>query len=136
MATFKLNKASIALIDGVSNNSGSFKSATLDVRTSHGGTISVQIKNGASAPSLACTVYIGISHDSGSTPPASDNWGDSWMLLTTLPGTTTNDDIRNFPPVIIPAGAQHIMVYAKGNTNQAVTITAKATIVESVLREE
>ena len=133
MASFTLNKTSTALFSAQSVAAGGTETATLDLRTCHGGTVSIQLKNGATGPTLAAQVYVAYSHNSGSTPSASATFGSDWFLATSLQGTITNNDIRNFPLVIIPPGVQHLEIVVTGNTGQAVTVTAKATLVTSVV---
>lgn len=133
MASFTLSKTSTALLSSKSVAAGGTETATLDLRTCHGGTVSIQLKNGATGPTLAAQVYVAYSHNSGSTPSASATFGSDWFLATSLQGTITNNDIRNFPLVIIPPGVQHLEIVVTGNTGQAVTVTAKATLVTSVV---
>lgn len=133
MTDFTLVKTLNTLKDNVSVSAGSSTSATVDLRTAHGGLLSVQIKNGATGPTLPCTAYIGISHDTGTTPSASTTWGTDWFPLATLYGTVTNNDVRSFPPVEIPAGAQHLEVVFSGHTGQAITATAKLSTVTKVV---
>lgn len=133
MASFTLNKTSTTLFSAKSVAAGGTESATLDLRTCHGGTVSIQLKNGSTGPTVPARVYLGISHNSGTTPSASATFGTDWFSLTTLAGTSTSNDIRNFPPVTIPPGAQHLEIVVTGNTGQAVTVTAKATLVTSVV---
>lgn len=133
MADFTLVKTSSALKSAASVAAGGNTSATVDLRTAHGATLSMQIVNGATGPSAPCIAYVGISHNSGATPSASISFGTDWFLLAALVGTTTNSDIRDFPPVDIPAGVQHVEVYFTGHTGQAVTVTAKITVVTKVV---
>ena len=133
MTDFTLVKTLNTLKDNVSVSASSSTYATVDLRTAHGGLLSVQIKNGATGPTLPCKAYIGISHDTGTTPTPSVLWGTDWFPLATLYGTITNNDIRSFPPVEIPAGAQHLEVVFSGHTGQAITATAKLSIVTKVV---
>lgn len=133
MASFTLNKTSTALFSAKSVAAGGTETATLDLRTCHGGTVSIQLKNGATGPTLAASVYVAYSHNSSSTPSASSTFGTDWFLGATLSGTTIANDIRDFPPVIIPPGVQHMEIVVTGNTGQAVTVTAKVTLVTSVV---
>lgn len=133
MTDFTLVKTLDTLKDNVSVSAGSSTSATVDLRTAHGGLLSVQIKNGSTGPTLPCTAYIGISHNTGTTPAASTTWGTDWFPLATLYGTVTNNDVRSFPPVEIPAGAQHLEVVFNDHTGQAITATAKLSIVTKVV---
>lgn len=133
MAEFTLVKTLNTLKDNVSVSAGSSTSATVDLRTAHGGLLSVQIKNGATGPTLPCVAYIGISHNTGTTPSASTTWGTDWFPLATLYGTITNGDVRSFPPVEVPAGVQHLEVVFIGHTGQAITATAKLSIVTKVV---
>lgn len=133
MADFTLVKTSSALKDSASVAAGGNTSATLDLRTSHGAVLSMRIVNGSTGPSAPCIAYVGISHNSGATPSASISFGTDWFLLATLMGTTTNSDTRDFPPIEIPAGVQHVEVYFTGHTGQAVTVTAKVTVITKVV---
>lgn len=133
MASFTLSKTSTTLFNNKSVSAGGTESATLDLRTCHGGTVSVQLKNSGTGPTLAASVYVAYSHNSSSTPSASATFGSDWFLAATLAGTTVANDVRNFPTVIIPPGVQHLEIVATGNTGQAVTVSAKATLVTSVV---
>lgn len=133
MASFTLSKTSTTLFSAKSVSAGGTETATLDLRTCHGGTVSIQLKNGATGPTLAAQVYVAYSHNSGSTPSASATFGTDWFLAATLQGTTIANDTRDFPTVIIPPGIQHLEIVATGNTGQAVTVTAKVTLVTSVV---
>lgn len=133
MASLTLSKTSTTLFNNQSVSAGGTQSATLDLRTCHGGTVSIQLKNGGTGPTVAASVYVAYSHNSGSTPSASSTFGTDWFLAATLSGTTVANDIRNFPPVIIPAGVQHMEVVVTGNTGQPVTINTQVTLVSSVV---
>jgi len=144
MASFTLSKTSTTLFNNKSVSAGGTESATLDLRTCHGGTVSVQLKNGGTGPTLAASVYVAYrtlaasvyvaySHNSSSTPSASATFGSDWFLAATLAGTTVANDVRNFPTIIIPPGVQHMEVVVTDNTGQAVTVNAKATLVTSVV---
>ena len=132
MASFTLSKTSTTLFNNKSVAAAGTESATLDCRTAHGGTLSIQLKNGGTGPTIPPRVLVGISHNSGTTPSASSTFGSDWFVLTTLAGTSTSNDIRNFPPVVIPAGAQHLEVIITGHTGQAVTVNSRVTLVSSV----
>ena len=133
MASFTLSKTSTTLFNNQSVSAGGTQSATLDLRTCHGGTVSIQLKNGGTGPTIQASAYIAISHNSGTTPSASSTFGGDWFLMATLSGTTISNDIRNFSPVIIPPGAQHLEMIVTDNTGQAVTVNARATLVTSVV---
>ena len=132
MTSFTLSKTSATLFSNQSVPAGGTEIATIDLRTSHGGTLSIQIKNGGTGPTLPARIHVAVSHSEGITPSASDTFGTDWFIMTTLSGTKTANDIRNFPPVIIPSGVQHLEVVATGHTGQAVIVTAKVTVVETV----
>lgn len=133
MADFTLVKSSTKLLDNISVAAGGTQSAVIDCRTAHGGILSIQIKNGATGPTTPCVAYVGISHNTGTMPTASTTWGTDWFLLTALYGTISNNDVRNCPPIEIPAGVQHVEVVNTGNTGQAVTVTAVMSLVTKVV---
>jgi|SRR5690606_32227913 len=139
MVDFTLEKTSIDLIDAVVVPSGGSTWAGQDMRTAHGGILSIYIANGwpASGESfiVPMTVYVMLSHNSGETPVVTYVPGTNWFTFATLYGNTSNGKAISFPPIEIPDAAQHIGVITKFNYGASVTVTAKLSVVEKVVSE-
>lgn len=123
MADITLVKTARSLIPiGTSNAAGGTTRGTLDLRTAHGGLLTIKITNGASAPTVAPTCNILVAHDNGATPTAASR-GAAWKLMWSFSGDTTANSITE-QPVTIEPGVMHLEVEITGNTGQAVTCEA------------
>lgn len=117
---------------GTSLAAGGVQRATLDVRGSIGGFVTLKISNGATGPTIQCEGRVLVSHTTGTTPTAASAGAD-WKTIWRFGGGTINSAITESGAVEFPIGTQHIEVEFTGNTAQAVTIEAFVTkVVDAV----
>lgn len=131
MTTTTLNKTPRTIIAaGTSNAATGVTRGTADLRTAHGGIMTLKITNGGSAPVAACKGRILIAHDSGATPAAGAA-GAVWKTLWEMEGGITANAIteRAYP---LPAGAMHVEVEFAENTGNAVIVEAYLSEITSV----
>lgn len=122
MTTTTLTKTARTVVTSSSNTAGSTTRGTLDLRTKHGGILTMKITNGATGPTIACTGNVLIAHNSGSTPTAASA-GTDWKTLWSFAGLTSNSGIVERSIEIGP-GVMHLEAEFTGNTGQAVTVEA------------
>lgn len=123
MTTTMLTKNARTLVAvGTSNAAGSTTRGTLDMRTAHGGLLTLKITNGATGPTVQCVCNVLCAHDSGSTPSAGSA-GAVWKTLWSFGGGLTGS-ITAEQSMVIDPGVMHLEVEFKGNTGQAVTVEA------------
>lgn len=123
MTTTTVTKTPRTLIPaGTSNAAGSSTRGTVDLRTAHGGILTVKLTNGATGPTVAATCNILVAHTSGSTPTAGSAGAD-WKTLWSFSGVTANSGVVE-QAISIDAGVMHLEVEVTGNTAQAVTCEA------------
>jgi len=137
MTSLILNKTSIDLVEYTTFSAG-YQLGVYDLREAHGALLSVRIKNFSSpSPTFACNAYICISYtdDEVDDPPIEFGeivFGDAdncWFSFTTLYGTVSANDERNFPPIEIPAAVQHVAVVFNDVLNGVVGVEAKLSAV-------
>ena len=87
-------------------------SSTIDTRTHAGGDLAIKITNGSSAPSVAATVVVQVSHD-----------GADWTDYHTFSGDTAPSSVTPSVPWI-DQGIMYLRVIAFGNATNAVTVQA------------
>ncbi len=131
MTTTTLTKTPRTLVAaGTSNAAGGTTRGTLDIRTTHGGLLTIKITNGGTGPTAQCEGRVLASHNAGATPTAASA-GSDWKTLFVFGGTTTNSKItERFYDV--PPGVMHLEVEFAGNTGQAVTVEAYLSEITSV----
>jgi hypothetical protein len=123
MATITLNKTPRTLVAaGTSNAQNSTTRGTLDMRTVHGGTLTMKITNGATGPTAQCEGRVLAAHNSGATPTAASA-GTDWKTIWKFGGGTVNNAITE-QSIDIPPGVMHLETEFTGNTGQAVTVEA------------
>lgn len=123
MTTTVLTKTVRTLISaGTSNGAGSTTRGTVDLRTKHGGLLTVKITNGGAGPTVQATVNILAAHNASSTPTAASA-GTDWKTLWSFGGGTTNGAVTE-QSMDVPQGVMHLEVEVTGNTGQAVTCEA------------
>lgn len=123
MTTTTLTKTPRTLIAaGTSNAAGSTTRGTADLRTAHGGLLTVKVSNGATGPTVAATVNILVAHNSGATPAAGAAGAD-WKTIWSFAASTGNSVVTEQSVTIDPA-VMHVEVEVTGNTAQAVTCEA------------
>ncbi len=123
MATITLNKTARTIVASQSAAVGTPVRGTLDLRTKQGGLLFAKITNGATGPTVACTMTVSAAPNDGATP-AAGALGADWKLIYQFAGSTTNGDVTHFPAIDIGPGVQHLQVEFSGNTGQAVTVEA------------
>lgn len=91
----------------------------------YGGIITAKITNGATGPTVPCSINVLISHEI--VLPAAGSAGADWKQLASFTATTSNNAILEqywtFGPEV-----RHIEIEFTGNTGQAVTVEAIATL--------
>jgi len=123
MTTTTWVKAARTLIAaGTSNAAAGTTRATIDLRTSGGGLLTMKITNGGVGPTVQCTCNILAAINDGATP-AQASAGADWKTLWSFGGGVTASVIteRSFN---VSKDIQHLEVEFTGNTAQAVTVEA------------
>jgi hypothetical protein len=99
---------------GTSNAAGATTTgAAVDLDATQESGITIKMTNGATGPTIACSAYVEISHDGGT----------SWKTFAVLTATAANNAIAEWP-VDIPRWVKRVRVVFKDNTGQAVTVEA------------
>jgi hypothetical protein len=97
-----------------SNTAGSTTtSSTWNLATALGGVLSARITNGATGPTIACTVTVNLSTDGGTT----------WRAYDSALAGVTNAGVFDFD-FPIPDGIANVQAVFTGNTAQTVTVEA------------
>lgn len=123
MTTTTLTKTVRTLISaGTSNSAGSTTRGTVDLRTAHGGLLTIKLTNGATGPTVQAVTNVLVAHNSGTTPTAASA-GTDWKTITSFGNGVTANTVGEWA-VDIPPGAMHVEVEVTGNTGQAVTCEA------------
>lgn len=123
MTTTTLTKTPRTLVAaGTSNAAGATTRGTLDLRTAHGGLLTLKMTNGATGPTTQCVANILVAHNSGATPTAASAGAD-WKTIWSVGGGTVANAITE-QSVEIGPGVMHLEVEFTGNTGQAVTVEA------------
>lgn len=131
MSTTTLTKNPRTLVSaGTSNSASGTTRGTLDLRTTHGGTLTAKITNGGTGPTVQCECRILIAHNSGSTPTAGAA-GSDWKTIWKFGGGTSNSGVTE-QSFDVPPGTMHLEVEFTGNTGQAVTVEAFLSEITSV----
>ena len=132
MASLTLTKAVRTLVAaGTSNAAGSTTRGTADLRTVHGGLLTMKVTNGGTGPTIGCSVRVLVAHATGATPTAASAGAD-WKTLWSFTALTGNGAVTE-QSVEIGPGVMHLEVEFTGNTGQAVTVEALLSEVSSVL---
>src|SRR4051812_11930721 len=98
----------------VSNTAGgTTTSTTLDLSTAYGAIVTAKITNGATAPTVACTVTLNVSPD-----------GTNFYQWQQGTGNLTNAGVQPLGFQIPPEAIRANLVFT-GNTGQAVTVEAQ-----------
>lgn len=97
--------------------------AAIDLRTKHGGVLTVKLTNGATGPTAQALATLHIAHDSG-TLPATGAAGATWKTLAVIGGGGYTANAVTELAYIVPQGVMHLQVEISGNTGQAVTAEA------------
>ena len=97
-----------------SNAAGATATGTaVDLRTALGCTICGIITNGATGPTVACSMRVEISND-----------GTNFTIFSNEISAVGNNVITNMQPVILPPETMYARTIFTGNTGQTVTVIA------------
>lgn len=125
MATTTITLTQGTLVASTSNAAASTTRGGLDLRSKHGGLLTLKITNGGVGPTVQCEGRVLISHSSG-TLPALASAGSEWKTIFVYGGGLTANAVTeqsiNIPPCM------HLEVEFTGNTGQAVTVEAYITV--------
>lgn len=123
MTTATATKNARQLVAAATNNSASGTTrGTLDLRTAFGGQLTMKVTNGATGPTVGCSINVLIAHNGGATPTAASA-GTDWKTHQTFTHITTANAIGEFS-IPISKDIMHLEVEFTGNTGQAVTVEA------------
>lgn len=123
MSTSTLTKnARTVVAAGTSNAAGGVTRGVVDLRTAHGGLLTMKIINGGTGPTVQCEGRVLVAHTSGATP-AVGSAGADWKTIWKFAGGTTSSATTEQSITIDPA-VMHLEVEFTGNTGQAVTVEA------------
>ena len=97
-------------------------SSSMDLRTSDGAEITVQYKNGGTAPTAACQISLMVSTDN-------TNWYLDQSQTATLVAYAAGPPVVGITSLrfLVDMSVQYAMLYAGGVTGTGGTITAQAT---------
>lgn len=98
---------------------------TAEVGDIYGGIITAKITNGGTGPTIPCRINVLISHET--TLPSAGSAGADWKTLASFTATPTNNAVLEQYWTFGPE-ARHIEIEFTGNTGQAVTVEAIATL--------
>lgn len=105
-----------------SNAAGSTTRGTVDLRTAHGGLLTIKLTNGGTGPTVQAEARVLVAHNSGTTPTAASA-GTDWKTIWVFGGGVTASAITE-QSIAVDAGVMHLEVEVTGNTGQAVTCEA------------
>lgn len=125
MTTTIPTKVAATLIASTSNAAGASTRGVLDLRAKVGAFLTLKINHGATAPTAQCVCNVLVSHATGTTPAAASAGAD-WKTHWSFGGGVVNGAVTE--QTIWVEGPQHIAVEFTGNTAQAVTVEAFATV--------
>jgi len=106
-------KTAKTLQASASNTAGSTTTATTwTMTTSYGGVVQARVTNGATGPTVGCSVTVNISVDNS-----------TWRQFAQVTAGTTNNGVYDYA-FDLPAPIMYSQVVFSGNTGQAVTVEA------------
>lgn len=112
MATAVKNLRTITAA-GTSNGAGSTTTGTaVNLTTAFGGVVTAKVTNGATGPTVGCSVLFDISGDNA-----------NWKNVNTVVAAIGNNVVSEYTWEV-PAGVMYVRVKFTGNTFQAVTVEA------------
>lgn len=124
MGTITTTLTPASLVASASNGAGSTTRGTRDMKTKHGGLVTMKITNGGTGPTVQCEGRVLVAHNSGSLP-AAGSAGTDWKTIFVFGGGTTASAVTEQHIVIPPCCS--VEVEFTGNTGQAVTVEADIT---------
>jgi len=107
---------------GTSNAAAATTWGTLDLRTAHGGMLTIKLTNGATGPTVQAVANVLVAHNAGVTPAAASA-GAAWKTLWGFGGGLVANAITE-QSIAVDAGVMHLEVEVTGNTGQAVVCEA------------
>lgn len=108
-----VTKTSRTLQSSASNAAGGTATGSpLDLTSALGGTLTAKVTNGATGPTIACSLYIELSADNS-----------NWKLFRQYVALLGNNIVTEFA-VEIPASVMYLRTRFSGNTGQGVTVEA------------
>lgn len=128
MTTTTATKSAATLVASASNAAGATTRGTLDMRSKIGAFITLKITNGATGPTAQAVCNVLVSHVTGTTPAAASagtDWKTYWRFGGGVAGSAVTEQ------AVWIEGVQHVAVEYTGNTAQAVTVEALATVTAS-----
>lgn len=119
-----LTKAGSNVVASASSAAGSaadaVNSGDIDLTGAYEAVISGKVTNGATGPTIGCTVNVYISRDT-----------TNYMLFQTIVTGVTNSAVYPFA-FILPDSALHAKIGFGGNTAQAVTVVADSQTITAI----
>lgn len=125
MTTTIPTKVAATLVASASNAAGATTRGTLDIRGKVGVFVTMKIINGGTGPTAQCVCNILVSHATGATPSAASA-GSDWKTLWSFGGGTANNAVTE--QTLWIEWPQHVCIEYTGNTGQAATVEALATV--------
>lgn len=123
MTTTTVTKTARTLIAAATSNAaGATTRGGVDLRSKHGGLLTIKLTNGGTGPSAQAVANVLVAHDAGSLPTLASA-GSTWKTLWSFGGGTANSAVTEQSLEIGP-GVMHLAVEVTGNTGQAVTCEA------------
>lgn len=120
-----LTKSKATIVASASNAAGATTRGTLNVNDKYGGIVTMKITNGGTGPTAACVGRVMVSHED--TLPTAGAAGADWKTVWSFSGSTGNsatiEQAYTFGPEV-----RHIQIEFTGNTAQAVTVEAVASL--------
>ena len=121
-----ITKASVNILTSGSAAAGSTKASpgqtgsAIDTRAYYGGDLTYSITNGASAPTVACTITFQASAD-----------GTTWFDYYSVAGDAVASSV-NTGTIWLDQGVMFLRAIAYGNTTNAVTVAANLQAITAV----
>ena len=125
MTTTIPTKVAATLVASAANAAGATTRGTLDLRSKVGAFVTLKMANGSTGPTAQGVCNVLVSHATGATPAAASA-GVDWKTHWSFGGGVVNGAVTE--QTIWVEGPQHIAVEFTGNTAQAVTVEAFATV--------
>jgi hypothetical protein len=106
-------KTARTVVASASLSASTSTSGTWNGTTALGATLTLRILNGATGPTVAPTITVKTSNDNS-----------TWRLLTTINGTTGNNDDDQYTVTIDPSVMYVQVTFTQGASGQSVTVEA------------
>lgn len=120
------SRTAIWTAQSLTAGAGNTTASWVDLSGSYGATLSIQLTNGATGPTLASQVQIQVADDyNAGSPHLPTNFGGPFI------GGVANSEVDSWS-VTIPPGIAAIRLVAGSNTGQAVTVDADTSIITAI----